>query len=755
MSRLNPKVQLTIILTALAIIPLIYASLLVWSVKDPTGSLEVMSAAIVNQDEPATTSDDDKLQLGDDLTETLLDSDESFSWTTMNERQAHDALETGQIRAILEIPSSFSSNAASLGDEEPLAAAQSQLTIVTDDASNIIAGNIAATVGEAVRSSVSKQVGEEFVAQMTIGFTDIGTALDEAADGAHELSDGTSSAHTGAGDLVVGLEELTSGANTLSNGATDLASGTGEAVSGSRELASGLATLNAKTQDLPDTAEDIDDKAQQIADGIQNIADDIADASSVVDALAADAQSALDTAQASESTAEDIGGLVTTASQHTDDISADGQNLLDNWNDLSEAQRQAAVQAMTDNAQAAKTSHEEAQKQAKTLHQDLADLVGGDTTNDTATGLTGLSTDITQVQEVLDRVRSGADRGTEGSQLMYEAADRLTTTTGTLVDGTQELSDAINTAAAASSELSTGLETLNDGANELSSGTTDLAAGAGDATTGAHDLHGGLDQLDTGADDLATGLDEGKSNVPRYSDKESDHLAGTASDPVTLAQQRLHEVAGYGWGLAPYFMGLALWVGAMGYFLMQPAINVRRIVTTDSRLRAVLSSIFPVLIMALAQSTLMVTVVRFVVGIDMAQTAGVYALCFFASLTFFVLNQMLIAVFDAPGRFLALVLIVLQLSAAGGTYPIETAPQFLQDLHGWLPMTHVVTGLRSLIAGGAFDTSGVLLPLAMWLLLALVGLVSVVLMTWYKAHRPRRAKHSAQLGQNANEPVSV
>ena len=116
---------------------------------------------------------------------------------------------------------------------------------------------------------------------------------------------------------------------------------------------------------------------------------------------------------------------------------------------------------------------------------------------------------------------------------------------------------------------------------------------------------------------------------------------------------------------------------------------------------------------------------------------------------------MLIAVFDAPGRFLALVLIVLQLSAAGGTYPIETAPQFLQDLHGWLPMTHVVTGLRSLIAGGAFDTSGVLLPLAMWLLLALVGLVSVVLMTWYKAHRPRRAKHSAQLGQNANEPVSV
>src|SRR5699024_10178877 len=75
MSRLNPRVQLIIILTALALIPLIYASLLVWSVKDPTGSLDTMSAAIVNEDSPATI-DDEELTLGDDLTDELLDSDD-------------------------------------------------------------------------------------------------------------------------------------------------------------------------------------------------------------------------------------------------------------------------------------------------------------------------------------------------------------------------------------------------------------------------------------------------------------------------------------------------------------------------------------------------------------------------------------------------------------------------------------------------------------------------------------------------------
>src|SRR5699024_2837122 len=127
--------------------------------------------------------------------------------------------------------------------------------------------------------------------------------------------------------------------------------------------------------------------------------------------------------------------------------------------------------------------------------------------------------------------------------------------------------------------------------------------------------------------------------------------------------------------------------------------------------------------------------VRFGVGIDMADTAGVYALSFFASLTFFLINQMLIAAFGPPGRFLALVLIVLQLSAAGGTYPIETAPEFLQRLHAWLPITHSVDGLRSLIAGGPFDTAGVLLPIAAWLLIGLLGLVAVVIVVSHKAHR--------------------
>src|SRR5690625_2904781 len=128
MSRLSSKTQLVIILILLATIPLLYVSLLVWSVQDLTGTLDTMSTAIVNEDKPGTTEDGDELNLWEDLTGELLDSDDSFAWETMSSEAAYTALEDGDIRAILEVPEDFSAAAASLGEDDPMKAATSQLS---------------------------------------------------------------------------------------------------------------------------------------------------------------------------------------------------------------------------------------------------------------------------------------------------------------------------------------------------------------------------------------------------------------------------------------------------------------------------------------------------------------------------------------------------------------------------------------------------------------------------------------------------
>ena len=756
LSRFSPRVQRIIILTALSLIPLIYAGLLVWSVKDPTGDLSTMGAAIVNEDSPTTDSDGERLALGQDLTDELLDSDDSFTWATMDADEATTALEGGEVRAVLTIPEDFSSAAASLGDEDPMAATASRLTIQTDDASNIVIGNIGSKVGEAVRASVAQQVSEEFLAQVTVGFNEIGDNLAEAADGAHDLSDGTGSAKDGADDLVVGLDTLSDGAYDLSDGASQLAAGASTASTGASQLADGLGELDEQTSSLPDAARTLDDGANKLVDGAKDLRDgagDLSDgvgtAASGADDLATGADDALSGAQELEQGAGDLADSTGPLADGAAKVAAGGDTLLENWDVLSDDQKRAAVESMTTGAGDVSDGASALDDGAQSLADGASALTGTAPENGTPTGLNALAVGADDLASGLEDARDGANDLADGGDVLHEGAEALTDGTGRLVDAADQLSEATGSAATASADLSDGVSALSRGADDLSEGTDRLASGTGDAASGAGDLRSGLGDLDDGAGELATGLDDGRDEVPTYTDEEGDHLSSTAADPVELNEERLHEVPGYGWGLAPYFASLALWVGAIGYFLMMPALNVRAIIESRSRVRAIAVSLLPAVLMSLVQSALMVTVVRFWVDIDMSSTAGMYGLSFIVSLCFFLLNQLLIAGFGPPGRFLALILMVVQLSAAGGTYPIETAPKFMQAMHAWLPITHSVDGMRSLIAGGPFDTAGVLLPLAGWTLVALAGLVAVVLVTWRKVHatRPRsRGAHDARSG---------
>jgi putative membrane protein len=77
------------------------------------------------------------------------------------------------------------------------------------------------------------------------------------------------------------------------------------------------------------------------------------------------------------------------------------------------------------------------------------------------------------------------------------------------------------------------------------------------------------------------------------------------------------------------------------------------------------------------------------------------------------------------GQFIGLVLMVVQLVTAGGTFPWQTLPGPLAFIHQALPMSHAVDGIRQLMYGGtAAATWATVWPLAAWLVVSL--LVSVL-----------------------------
>ena len=69
--------------------------------------------------------------------------------------------------------------------------------------------------------------------------------------------------------------------------------------------------------------------------------------------------------------------------------------------------------------------------------------------------------------------------------------------------------------------------------------------------------------------------------------------------------------------------------------------------------------------------------------------------------------------FDDPGRFIAIIILILQLTTSAGTFPLELIPKVLQPLNAILPMTYSVAGFKAVVSSGDFgvmwQNAGILL----------------------------------------------
>ena len=97
---------------------------------------------------------------------------------------------------------------------------------------------------------------------------------------------------------------------------------------------------------------------------------------------------------------------------------------------------------------------------------------------------------------------------------------------------------------------------------------------------------------------------------------------------------------------------------------------------------------------------LLLGVVGLGLGLSIGHPVGTVAFLFLVAATFLAVQQMLLSVLgSAAGKVAAIALLMLQITSASGTYPVETTPAFFQAIHHVLPMTYAVGGLRSLITG--------------------------------------------------------
>lgn len=287
----------------------------------------------------------------------------------------------------------------------------------------------------------------------------------------------------------------------------------------------------------------------------------------------------------------------------------------------------------------------------------------------------------------LDALAAGATSVAAGATAVSHSAPELTAAVAQLDAGAAQVAEGAGKAHGGAQDLASGLDSLADGANAAASGSASVAEGAS--------------TLEEATNEFAQTLGEGAAAAPAYTDAQVEKVADVMAAPITLDEVTKNQVQGFGEGFAPFFIALATFVGALITWLILRPLPRRPLGTNASGLRAVMTGYVPAMLIAAGQVAIMMVVL--VVGVGLRPEHLVATTCFVAltTLAFLALQQMFIILLGtAAGRVVSLVLLMLQLSSSGGTYPVETTPRFFGVLHPFMPATHVVNGLRALIGGG-------------------------------------------------------
>jgi putative membrane protein len=324
----------------------------------------------------------------------------------------------------------------------------------------------------------------------------------------------------------------------------------------------------------------------------------------------------------------------------------------------------------------------------------------------------------------------------------------LTGALGDAAAGARELASGAAAAASGVARLATGVDGLAAGARATADGAAELASGAAAAAAGASQLAEGMGTAADGARlvaaevdglasdgrsaadvaaDLAAGLREDAAAIPTYAEDERAALGRVVAAPVAVEASRMNALATSRAGLAPSFIAISLWVGALAINLVVPALLGR----PDRRRwwRGALAGLAAGAAIGASQALLTVLLLDLGLGVEVARLPELLAWTVFAAIVFAAIVQALVALFEYRGWLLALLLLVLQVAAAGVLLPAATAPALLELVNALLPLGYVVDVARSLIAGGVPALAPGLAVLVAWL----VGSLLVTLAASYRS----------------------
>lgn len=696
--------KLLIPIVAVLFVPILYAGMFLWAFWDPYERLDDLPVAIVNEDEGADF-EGSLLNLGDELVTKLEDSND-FDFHFVSWEEGSKGLEQQNYYMLVKIPRDFSSNATTLMDDHPK---KLDLVYIPNESFNFLSSQIGETAMLKIQASLQEKITETYAETIFDKITELADGMEQASDGAGKVSDGVSKVNDGSEELRDNLQLLADKSIEFNHGVGKANLGSKDLADGANQLSNGLSALKEGQKQLQTSSQQIMAGNEQLAVGITETKEGLSKVQASMPPLVTGTEQL---ANGSQSLAAGLNEWQKSAS----DVAVGAQQVNDGIVMLNKQLQQLLPALPPENQVQLKNTLDQLEKGSK----GVAGGVNGLSTaaNDIASNATVLSSKLTEVSEGQKALNNGINQLAAGSKQLESGSQSIVAGQQQFQAGLAMFGDKLGEAARGSNELANGSNTLSDGVGQLNDASVALVDGTGQLADGSNKLTSGTTELLDGAEELASKLSDGADEIASVNS--NDHTYQMMAKPVEVTQEKLNEVPNYGTGFSPYFLSLGLFVGALLLSIVFPLTEPMAVPRSGFNWFA---SKFLILAgIGVIQALLAVVLLLYGLNLEVRNTPLFIFFAIVTSLTFIALIQFLVTLFDNPGRFMAIIILIMQLTTSAGTFPLELIPNVLQPFNKVLPMTYTVQGFKAVISSGdiGFMWQNVL-ALLVFILICIVG----------------------------------
>ncbi len=670
-------------MAVISFIPIMYSGFFLGSIWDPYGQVKNLPVAFVNEDKGAQLNGQ-TVNIGQSV-EQKLKSNHDLGWEFVNKQQADDGINSGHFYAVVTVPTDFSAKAASITQNKPQ---QAVIRYTTTPAKNYIGSLVSNQAAEKVKSSVAEQITQAYAKGVLDNVNKLGGGLETAAGGATQLHDGLTTLQAGAQTYTGGVRQLAVNQRAMANGLARLGDGSRQLQAGLGQLSNGLPSESQVVQ-LTNGMKQLQAGLNQLNTSVHNPSPMLVSQQNEVQS---EAQALAQTMQTSSADLAAASGTLQTLRANAANSGGSTTITLPQINQLSRALNKTQTISV----------------QAAALLKDLQTL-----------------TQSLSVQQA--QLRAGVSTLTNG-------ANQLAPNVVTALSGYNSVRAANNQLLAGSSSLANGLAQAQTGSQQLANGARLLDSSSGVLTNGAA-------QLADGADTLATKLADASWQL-----KIQPTGAATQqqmASPVKSETAKQGDVPNYGYALAPYVLSLSLFVGAIALNIIYP---IRKtFAEQENAFRWWLAKASVTGVAAFVQATILMLIMVYCLGLVPDHPMNFIGAIYLTSFVYMSIVSLLVIVLDNPGRFLAMVLLVLQLGSSEGTFPIQTANGFFQAVNPLVPMTYSIRALRQAISGGLGSS---FYSDSMWVLAGFLLAANLLMIGFFIYRGKRKFAHTSVDGDD-------